>query len=90
MKLKNASICLDCDEVFVSEWTKGICPICASRASAPMSRWLPTMPIKKIADCRNMGQVRKVHGRIMDELSGNPEVCQIKNRLFGKGEPCLI
>ncbi len=39
MKLGSLSLCLDCEEVY--EATRhGQCPVCGSRASYPIYRWL--------------------------------------------------
>jgi hypothetical protein len=37
MKLRDARLCLDCDEVH----NEGMCPICGSESFAYISRWVP-------------------------------------------------
>jgi hypothetical protein len=36
MQLRNALLCMDCDEIYVGE----ICPKCAGRFSMPLRRWI--------------------------------------------------
>lgn len=43
MKLRTASICIDCDEVFEGSGSDLRCPVCASRVTAFLSKWL--MPL---------------------------------------------
>jgi hypothetical protein len=37
MQLRNALLCMDCDEVFVAE----LYPKCAGRFYVPLRRWIP-------------------------------------------------
>lgn len=37
MKLRDARLCLDCDEVH----NEGMCPVCGSESFAYVSRWVP-------------------------------------------------
>jgi DNA-directed RNA polymerase subunit RPC12/RpoP len=51
VKLRDAYICLDCEEIFIPEIFKFLdqpmkqdcCPNCGGKSSARLSRWLPTM-----------------------------------------------
>lgn len=42
MRLQNAYICIDCDEVFdpIGQGGKHQCPACASMSCAPISGWI--------------------------------------------------
>ncbi len=40
MKLHEAYLCIDCDEIFVANETNPSCPSCNSRSFAPISGWL--------------------------------------------------
>jgi hypothetical protein len=44
MNLKDAMLCIDCDEVFTIEGapTNPHCPRCASSIFVPLSTWIPT------------------------------------------------
>jgi hypothetical protein len=44
MNLKDAMLCIDCDEVFTIEGptTNPRCPRCASSVFVPLSLWVPT------------------------------------------------
>jgi hypothetical protein len=43
MKLAQAYLCIDCDEIFsVAGQTNPACPNCASRTYAPIAGWLTT------------------------------------------------
>jgi len=47
MKVNNAVICLDCDEIFVGEE----CPYCLSHTYYPLRKWLePLHSIKEIKE----------------------------------------
>jgi hypothetical protein len=39
MKVSNAKICLDCDELFVED----ICPRCLNSISVPLKKWFPAL-----------------------------------------------
>ena len=41
MNLRDARLCLDCEELHTTE----ICPRCASEAFAFLAQWLPTEPV---------------------------------------------
>ena len=43
MKLKDARLCADCDEVYEAEGVYAQCPACGSEAFALISRWVPTL-----------------------------------------------
>lgn len=47
MKVNNAQICLDCDELFVADF----CPKCMSRHSHQLRKWLE--PLRPIIGGRN-------------------------------------
>ena len=38
MKLKDAFLCVECDEIF--EGNNVVCPSCMSRSTAPISGWI--------------------------------------------------
>ena len=44
MKLRDALLCIDCDEVFTTKGSpcNARCPTCGSRVSAPLFTWVPT------------------------------------------------
>ena len=46
MQLKEAYICLDCEEIFDLVVTKGACPACASKIFAPVSGWLRSVRLE--------------------------------------------
>lgn len=64
MKLRNASICLDCDEVYVLAENGSRCPACASRASAPVSGWVPSLPFPG-----EIGIREKILGRMREGVA---------------------
>ena len=43
MKLKDARLCAECEEVFEAIGAVAECPVCGSTAFCLMSRWVPTM-----------------------------------------------
>lgn len=43
MKLRDARLCIDCDEVYEAEGTYARCPSCGSESFALISRWIPTL-----------------------------------------------
>jgi hypothetical protein len=43
MKLPEAFLCIDCDEVFIAKGNAPRCPSCGSSAHAPLSRWVKSM-----------------------------------------------
>lgn len=45
MKLADASLCLDCDEI-VSSKDKA-CPSCTNEVLVPFSKWIDPLPIRK-------------------------------------------
>ena len=44
MKVKDAKICLDCDEVYAGD--NALCPGCAGNASVDLKNWLAPLPTK--------------------------------------------
>jgi len=44
MNLKDALLCIDCDEVFTPEGStcNSRCPLCGSSVFAPLAGWVPT------------------------------------------------
>ena len=42
MNLKDALLCVNCDEVFTPQGSDPRCPVCASSVFAPISAWVPT------------------------------------------------
>jgi len=45
MKLKDAFLCIDCDEIFVADKTNPSCPSCCSRSYAPISGWITSQDL---------------------------------------------
>lgn len=43
MKLRDARLCADCDEVYEAEGIYARCPSCGSESFALISRWVPTL-----------------------------------------------
>lgn len=43
MKLRDARLCADCDEVYESEGVYASCPSCGSESFSLISRWIPTV-----------------------------------------------
>jgi anaerobic ribonucleoside-triphosphate reductase len=43
MKLRDARLCADCDEVYESRGIYASCPGCGSESFALISQWLPTV-----------------------------------------------
>ncbi|MEW5745249.1 MAG: hypothetical protein AB1805_07435 [Nitrospirota bacterium] len=44
MKLRDARLCLDCEEVYQAEGVlSATCPVCGSESVTLLCRWVPTM-----------------------------------------------
>jgi len=43
MKLRDARLCADCDEVYKAKGLYARCPSCGSESFALISRWVPTL-----------------------------------------------
>lgn len=43
MKLRDARLCINCDEVYEAEGIYARCPSCGSESFALISRWVPTV-----------------------------------------------
>lgn len=43
MKLRDARLCADCDEVYEAAGLYAQCPACGSESFALISRWVPTL-----------------------------------------------
>jgi len=43
MKLRDARLCADCDEVYAAFGIYARCPACGSEAFTLISKWLPTV-----------------------------------------------
>jgi anaerobic ribonucleoside-triphosphate reductase len=43
MKLKDARLCIDCDEVYEAEGLSACCPSCKSESFSLITRWLPSV-----------------------------------------------
>lgn len=59
MKLAQAYLCIDCDEIFsVAGQTNPACPNCASRTYAPIAGWLTTQDLADRLFARETGARR--------------------------------
>jgi hypothetical protein len=57
MKLQEAFLCMDCDEVFTVEGkTNPECPSCASRSYAPISGWITSWDLVDKLQTLNTGK----------------------------------
>lgn len=48
MRLADAMLCLDCEEVFPRDERTSPCPKCGNRESVPVARWIDTMRMLEI------------------------------------------
>ena len=74
MQLRVARLCLDCEELHVSD----SCPICASERYAFLSKWLPSEERRRWrrppqTAASSATPARRTFGRLVARLLGRPE-----------------
>jgi hypothetical protein len=60
MRLANALLCIDCDEVFEPAGSIVACPKCGSAVFAPVAAWVPTAKLP--APAKSLPWLRPVSG----------------------------
>lgn len=74
MKLRDARLCVDCDEVYEATRLYSVCPACASKAFTLVSRFVPTLAeFEKFVD----DQKQRWHG---DATA--PRVSELKEEIL--------
>jgi hypothetical protein len=78
MKLHEARLCLDCDEVH----QEGVCPVCGSESFAYISRWVPVPDEKRPARPSSTPQA-EAYRELLAEEPAEPKRRGLRGGLLG-------